>query len=122
MISLGWGSRKARLISAWPLLRDLRWKLASLPCLQKLATWEKRCWAKQWAVGVHCAGAILRIGAATAGAVALAPVPGAGPSRKQQEGARGLPYAPPASLSACLCNLLKKTYHQKLPKNNLKNS
>ena len=108
MISLGWGSRKARLISAWPLLRDLRWKLASLPCLQKLATWEKRCWAKQWAVGVHCAGAILRIGAAAAGAVALAPVSGAGPSRKQQEGARGLPYAPPASLSACLCNLLKK--------------
>ena len=56
MISLGWGSRKARLISAWPLLRDLRWKLASLPCLQKFATREKRCWAKQWAVGVHCAG------------------------------------------------------------------
>ena len=51
---------------------------------------------------VHCAGAILRIQAATAGAVALAPVPGAGPSRKQQEGARGLPYAPPASLSTCL--------------------
>ena len=82
MISLGWGSRKTRLISAWPLLRDFRWKLASLPCLQKLDTWEKRWWAKQWAVGVHCAGAILLIGAATAGAVALAPVPGAGPSRR----------------------------------------
>ena len=55
MISLGWGSWKTRLISAWPLFRDLRWKLAGLPCLQKLVTWDNRCWARQWAVGVHCA-------------------------------------------------------------------
>ena len=60
MISLGWGSRKMRLISYWPLFRDLRWKLASRPCLQKLVTWENWCWAKHWAVGVHCA--ILGIG------------------------------------------------------------
>ena len=59
MISLGWGSWNIRLISARPLSRDLRWKLAGLPCLQKLFTWENRWWAKHWAVGVHCVGAIL---------------------------------------------------------------
>ena len=61
MISLGLGSWKFRLISAWPLFRDLRWKLAGLPCLQKLVTWENRCWAKHWPVGVYCVliGAIL---------------------------------------------------------------
>ena len=62
MISLGFGSQKTRLIWAWPLSMDLRWKLAGLPCLQKFDTWENWCWAKQWAVGVHCAGAILCIG------------------------------------------------------------
>ena len=55
MISLGWGSWKTRLITAWPLSRDFRWKLAGLPCLQKLRVWESWCWMKQWAVGVHCA-------------------------------------------------------------------
>ena len=62
MISLGWGSWNLRLISAWPLSRDLMWRLAGLPSLQKLVTCENRCWAKQWAVGVHCAGGILRPG------------------------------------------------------------
>ena len=58
MISLGWGSWKTRLITAWPLSRDLRWKLEGLPCLQKLRVWESWCWMKQWAVGVHCADPI----------------------------------------------------------------
>ena len=62
MISLGWGSWKVRLTSAWPLFRDLRLKLAGLPCLQKLVTGVGWCWAKHWAVGVHCAGAIVKIG------------------------------------------------------------
>ena len=58
MISLGWGSWNIRLISAWPLSRDLIWRLAGLPCLQKFVTWENMCWAKHWAEAVHCVGAI----------------------------------------------------------------
>ena len=61
MISLGWGSWNIRLISAWPLFRDFRWKLAGLPCLQKFVTWDNWSWAKHWAVGVHWAGAILAL-------------------------------------------------------------
>ena len=62
MISLGWGSWNIRLISAWPLSRDLIWRLAGLPCLQKFVTWENMCWAKHWAEAVHCVGAILEMG------------------------------------------------------------
>ena len=88
IISLGWGSWKVRLSSAWPLFRDLRRNTADLPCRQKLVTWESWCWTKLWAVADQaCPGpgilqessSLCTGGAATAGAVALAPVPGTAP-------------------------------------------
>ena len=57
----GWGSWNVRLNSAWPLFRDLRLKMADLPCRQKFVTRDNWCWAKHWAVGVHWAGGILAL-------------------------------------------------------------
>ena len=88
MISLEGGSWKVMFSTARPPIRDSRWKTAGRPCSQKLAAWLNWCWTKLWAVadqacpgpGILQESSRLRTGgAATAGAVALAPVPGTAP-------------------------------------------